>query len=205
MARTGGGDNNEERLRKMVVDHLRASELSAIDTRTPEGLASLIAILGQALQAGLTTGEAQRDEEARKAVEAKAAEKKRKRDETATTGALSPRSFEKKRRKDERDAIRKEKLDLKKKEEERKKVPLITLAEEGIPIKLAYIGAKSTIRHIVSTNFARGVEWGTFSKAEQKRVINQVKEHFEMEESLIHSGLQTRSPIQCLKQNTTIG
>ncbi len=205
MARTGGGDNNEERLRKMVVDHLRASELSAIDTRTPEGLASLIAILGQALQAGLTTGEAQRDEEARKAVEAKAAEKKRKRDERATTGALSPRSFEKKRRKDERDAIRKEKLDLKKKEEERKKVPLITLAEEGIPIKLAYIGAKSTIRHIVSTNFARGVEWGTFSKAEQKRVINQVKEHFEMEESLIHSGLQTRSPIQCLKQNTTIG
>ncbi len=44
-----GGDNNEERLRKMVVDHLRASELFAIDTRTPEGLASLTAILGQAL------------------------------------------------------------------------------------------------------------------------------------------------------------
>ncbi len=49
---SGGGDNNEERLRKMVADHLRASELSAIDTRTPEGLASLTAILGQALQAG---------------------------------------------------------------------------------------------------------------------------------------------------------
>jgi len=45
-------------------------------------------------------------------------------------------------------------LDLKKKEEERKKLPLITLAEEGIPIELAYIGAKNTIRHIVSTNFA---------------------------------------------------
>jgi len=58
---SGGGDNNEERLRKMVVDHLRASELSAIDTRTPKGLASLTAILGQALQAGLTAGEAQRD------------------------------------------------------------------------------------------------------------------------------------------------
>ncbi len=29
-----GGDNNEDRLRKMVVDHLRASELFAIDTRT---------------------------------------------------------------------------------------------------------------------------------------------------------------------------
>ncbi len=83
-----GGDNNEERLRKMVVDQLRASELFAIDTRTPEGLASLTAILGQALQAGLATGEAQREEEARKAVEAKAAEKKRKRDERATTGAL---------------------------------------------------------------------------------------------------------------------
>jgi hypothetical protein len=79
------GDNNEERLRKMIVHHLRASELSAIDTRTPERLASLIAILGQALQAGLTVGEAQRDEEARKATEAKVVEKKRKRDEGATT------------------------------------------------------------------------------------------------------------------------
>ncbi len=169
---SGGGDNNEERLRKTVADHLRASKLSVIDTRTPEGLASLIAILGQALQAGLTAREAQRDEEARKAAEAKAAEKKRKRDERATTGALSPRILEKKRRKDEKDAIRKAKLDLKKKEEERKKLPLITLAEEGIPTKLAYTGAKNTIRHIVSTNFARGVEWGTLSKAEQKRVIN---------------------------------
>jgi hypothetical protein len=79
---------------------------------------------------------------------------------------LSPRTLKKKRRKDERDAIRKEKLDLKKKEDERKKIPLITLAEKGIPIELAYTGAKSTIRHIVSTNFARGVEWGTLSKAE---------------------------------------
>jgi hypothetical protein len=74
---SGGGDNNEERLRKIIADHLRASELSAIDTRTPEGLASLTAILGQALQAGLTAGEAQRDEEARKAAEAKVAEKER--------------------------------------------------------------------------------------------------------------------------------
>jgi hypothetical protein len=161
---SGGGDNNEERLKKMIVDHLRASKLSAIDTRTPEGLASLTAILGQGLQAWLTAGEAQRNEEARKAAEAKASEKKRKRDERATTGALSPRTLEKKRRKDKRDAIRKEKLDLKK-EEERKKLPLITLAEEGIPTKLAYTGAKSTIRHIISTNFARGV-WGTLSKAE---------------------------------------
>ncbi|CAK9217706.1 unnamed protein product [Sphagnum troendelagicum] len=126
-----GGDNNEERLRKMVVDHLRASKLFAIDIRTPEGLASLITILAQALQAGLTAGEAQREEEARKAVEAKATEKKRKRDERVTTGALSPRTLEKKRRKDEKDAIRKEKLDLKK-EEERKKLLLITLAKEGI-------------------------------------------------------------------------
>ncbi|CAK9200370.1 unnamed protein product [Sphagnum troendelagicum] len=172
-----GGDNNEERLRKMVGDHLRASELFAIDTRTPEGLASLTAILGQALQAGLAAGEAQREEEAGKAAEAKAAKKKRKRDERATIGALSPRTLEKKRRKDERDAIRKEKLDLKK-EEERKKLPLITLPEEGIPTELAYTGAKSTIRHIVSTNFARGVEWGTLSKADQRRVINQVKGAF---------------------------
>ncbi|CAK9275741.1 unnamed protein product [Sphagnum jensenii] len=134
---SGGSDNNEERLKKMVADHLRASELFTIDTRTPEGLASLTAILGQALQAGLAVGEAQREEEARKAAEAKAAEKKRKRDERATTGALSPRTLEKKRRKDERDAIRKEKLDLKK-EEERKKLPLITLAKEGILTELTY-------------------------------------------------------------------
>ncbi len=80
-----GGDNNEERLRKMVADHLRASELFAIDTRTPEGLTSLTAILGQALQAGLAIGEAQREDKARKAAEAKAVEKKRKRDERATT------------------------------------------------------------------------------------------------------------------------
>jgi hypothetical protein len=92
MARTSGGgfgsrgsDNNEERLRKMVANHLRASELFAIDTRTLEGLASLTAILGQSLQAGLIVREAQREEEARKATEAKAAEKKRKRDERATT------------------------------------------------------------------------------------------------------------------------
>ncbi len=92
MTGTGGGgfgsrgsDNNEERLRRMVSDHLRASELFAIDTRTPQGLASLTAIFGQALQAGLIAGEAQREEEARKVVEAKAAKKKRKRDERATT------------------------------------------------------------------------------------------------------------------------
>ncbi|CAK9231988.1 unnamed protein product [Sphagnum troendelagicum] len=159
----------------MVADHLRASELFAIDIRTPEGLASLTAILGQALQAGLIAGEAQREEEARKAAEAKAAEKKRKRDERATIGALSPRTLEKKRRKDERDAIRKEKLDLKKKEEERKKLLLITLAEEGIPIELAYVGAKSTIRHIVSTNFARGVEGGKGRAEESDKSVESNK------------------------------
>ncbi len=57
-------------------------------------------------------------------------------------------------------------------------LPMITLAEEGIPTELAYTGAKSTIRHIVSTNFARGVEWGTLSKAEQEKVINHVKGAF---------------------------
>ncbi len=46
---SGGGDNNEERLRKMVADHLRASKLFAVDTKTPEGLASLTTILGQTL------------------------------------------------------------------------------------------------------------------------------------------------------------
>ncbi|CAK9871464.1 unnamed protein product [Sphagnum jensenii] len=66
-SRFRGGDNNEERLRRIVYDHLRASELFAIDTRTHEGLASLTAIFGEALQTGLTAGEAQREEEARKA------------------------------------------------------------------------------------------------------------------------------------------
>jgi hypothetical protein len=70
--------------------------LFAIDTKTLERLASLTAILGQALQVGLIVGEAQREEEARKAAEAKVAEKKSKSDERATTGALSPRTLEKK-------------------------------------------------------------------------------------------------------------
>jgi hypothetical protein len=60
----------------MVANHLRASELFAIDTRTPEGLTSLTAILGQALQARLIAGEAQRNEEARKAAKAKVAKKR---------------------------------------------------------------------------------------------------------------------------------
>ncbi len=38
----------------------------AIDTKTPQRLASLTAIFGQALQAGLIAGEAQREEEAKK-------------------------------------------------------------------------------------------------------------------------------------------
>jgi hypothetical protein len=86
---TGGGsgfkgnDNNEETLRRMVFDHLRASELFTIDTRTPQGLASLTTIFGQALQASLIAREAQKEEEARKATE-----KKRKREERTTTGAL---------------------------------------------------------------------------------------------------------------------
>ncbi len=40
------------------------------------------------MQAGLIAGEAQREEEARKAAEAKATEEKRKKDERATIGAL---------------------------------------------------------------------------------------------------------------------
>jgi hypothetical protein len=70
------------------VEGWKVTSQFAIDTRTPEGLPSLTAILGQTLQARLTAGEAQRKEEARKAAEAKAAEKKRKRDERAITRAL---------------------------------------------------------------------------------------------------------------------
>jgi hypothetical protein len=56
----------------------------------------LTTILGQALQVRLIAGEAQRGEDTRKVAKAKATEKKRKRDERATTGALSPRTLEKK-------------------------------------------------------------------------------------------------------------
>jgi hypothetical protein len=48
----------------------------------------------------------------------------------------------------------------------------------GIPSELAYTGAKSTIKHIVSNNFPRGVEWGKLTKAEQKRAMTQVKDAF---------------------------
>ncbi len=57
---------------------------------------------------------------------------------------------------------------MKKKKEERKKLPLITLAQEGILTELAYTGAKSTIRHIVSTNFVRGVN-GALSQRQSRR------------------------------------
>jgi hypothetical protein len=73
---------------------------------------------------------------------------------------------------------------MKRKEEERKKLPLIILAEEGIPTEMAYTGAKSTITHIVSTKFARGVEWGSCTKTEQEKVINQVKGAFQNGEEL---------------------
>ena len=109
----------------------------------------------------------------------KTVEKKRKRPaESDHTGAPSPKAIEKRRRKEERDAQRKRKAEQKQKEEERRKLPFISLAKSGVPSELAYIGAKSTIRHIVSTNFATGVEWGTVPKTEQKRVIAQVKGAF---------------------------
>jgi hypothetical protein len=61
-------------------------------------------------------------------------------------------------RKDERNAIRKEKLKAKEREEARKKLLMITMGEDGVPTKLAYNGARGTIRHIISSNFARGVK-----------------------------------------------
>jgi hypothetical protein len=56
----------------------------------------------------MVVGQAKQLEEARKATEDKAVEKKRKKYERARTGDLSPKSLEKKRRKEERDALKKE-------------------------------------------------------------------------------------------------
>jgi hypothetical protein len=131
----------------------------------------------QALQPFLLRHTQER-EEARTKAEDKAAERKRKKDERSRTGDLSPRSLEKKMRKDERNAIRKEKLKAKEREEARKKLPMIAVGQEGVPTKLAYNGARGTIRHIISNNFARGVEWSSIDKKEQKKVIGAVKDSF---------------------------
>jgi hypothetical protein len=74
----------------------------------------------------------QKREEARKKAEDKVAERKRKKDERSRTGDLSPRSLEKKMRKNERNAIRKEKLKAKERKEARKKLPMIAVREEAV-------------------------------------------------------------------------
>jgi hypothetical protein len=85
----------------------------------------------------MVVGQAKQLEEARKAAEDKAIEKKRKIDERARTGNLLPKSLEKKRRKDERDAIRKKNCIAWEKEEERQKLPVIAVEEERVPTVLA--------------------------------------------------------------------
>lgn len=45
-------------------------------------------------------------------------------------------------------------------------------------------GAKNTIKHIVSTNFPRGVECGTLTKVEQRRCIQRVKDAFRNGENI---------------------
>jgi hypothetical protein len=81
-------------------------------------------------------------------------------------------------------AIRKKKLKAKEREEARKKLPKIAVGEEGVPTKLAYNGVRGTIRHIISSNFARGVEWSSINKKEQKRLIRAVKDSFQNEGDL---------------------
>jgi len=169
----GGGDGNvnlNEAIQNMVAQTFSAEQLGQINPSTPEGMASLTAILGQAMQAGLAARTVL-DEQTKKAAE-------QKRKKRAEKGAdADPKALEKERRKEERDALRKKKQDQKK-EEERKKLPFISLSKAGIPSELAYTGARGTVRHIVGTNFARGIEWSSVSKAEQKRVIAQVKDAF---------------------------
>jgi hypothetical protein len=93
-------------LNGLINSHLSAAELSQLDLSSQEGLASLTAILAQALQSGLSAGEAAREEEARKAAEERSKEKKRKREE-AKARVISPQALEKKRRRELRDEIRK--------------------------------------------------------------------------------------------------
>jgi hypothetical protein len=84
----------------------------------------------------MVVGQAKQLEEARKAAEDKAATKKRKRDEIARTWNLSPKSLEKKRRKEKRDAIKNKNCRAWEREEERQKLPVIAVGEEGVPTVL---------------------------------------------------------------------
>jgi hypothetical protein len=56
---------------------------------------------------------------------------------------------------------------------------MIAVGEEGVPIELAYNGARGIIRHIISNNFARGVEWSSIDKKEQRRVMKEMKDSFQ--------------------------
>jgi hypothetical protein len=49
-------------------------------------------------------------------------------------------------------------------EQERQKLPVIAMGEEGVPTVLAYQGAKGIIRQIISSNFPRGAELRAISK-----------------------------------------
>jgi hypothetical protein len=181
---SGRGETRREKLRKMISSTLQATNLSRIDHNRPEGLASITTILAEAVDEGMLAGHTQKREEARKKSEDKATKRKRKKDKRSRTWDLSPRSLEKKMRKDERNAIRKEKLKAKEREEARKKLSMIAMGEEGIPTELAYNGARGIIKHIISNNFARGVEWSSIDKKEQKRVIGAVKDSFQNEGDL---------------------
>jgi hypothetical protein len=172
---SGGGDSNQEMVAKLLADAFQSPNFNGIP---PEGVESLIGVLSNVVTQGIIAGQAKQQEEARKAAEDKAAEKKRKRDERARTGDLSPKSLEKKRRKEERDAIRKENRRAREREEERQKLPVIAVNGEGVPTPLAYQGARGTIRQIISSNFPRGAKWSAISKKEQKRVIGAVKAAF---------------------------
>jgi hypothetical protein len=86
-------------------------QLASIDPKTLVETASLTAMLSHALRDGVSVGKAIRNEELRRAIEAKAVEKKKKRDEREKTGEISPRSLEKQRR-NERNAITEERLEM---------------------------------------------------------------------------------------------
>lgn len=92
-SKSGGGGGEEERIRlsNFMAQHINVTQLSNLDFNTPAGLASLSAILGQALQTGLAAGENVREIEARNATQLQASEKRKKKRKGLRQASLPPR------------------------------------------------------------------------------------------------------------------
>lgn len=82
---SGNVDDRKEmiRLGNVMTQHISATQLSHLDLTTPGGLASLSAILGQALQTSLVAGEIMRAEESRTSTQQRDCEKRKNKEERA--------------------------------------------------------------------------------------------------------------------------